>query len=525
MKKWLLKCKNALAELRDLVDESAFLTPRLKPLSRIHRFIHFWVLVWNSFSRNRCPARAAALAYTTLLALIPIMFIVISVSSSILQQEGGQRVNQFIDKILVMMTPPIQVSKSPHIGETPRHVENPTNAPNATPSNAQTNASPAEAGTQNTENANASSTAANATTSRQELIHKINDFIQSIQTGTLGVTGIAGLIIAAILMLRSIEYTFNDIWGVTQGRSWWAQIMQYSAVLLLGPTLLAIALGLSSSKHLQSAKDLIEHLPWLGSLLFQFAPIALACLALAVFYVLMPNTKVRWDAALVGGLVAGLLWHLNNYVSVLYVSRWVTNSKIYGSLAVIPVFMAGLYISWLILLFGAQVAYAYQNRTAYLQEKQSENINQRGREFVALRLMECIAMRFQHADPPATVCELADRLAVPSRLVQQIMHTLLAGRLVVEVAGMELAYAPARPLEQITCHDILQAMRAAQGQELATRDEPARVGVFGEFEKIMEAERQAASAVTLRVMVERTEHLAALAGKPVKAVTDGSASG
>ena len=111
-------------------------------------------------------------------------------------------------------------------------------------------------------------------------------------------------------------------------------------------------------------------------------------------------------------------------MSVLYVSRVVSNSKIYGSLGLVPVFMIGLYFSWLILLFGAQVAYAYQNRASYLEEKQVENINQRGREFIALRLMTCIGQRFVQGEPPPSAVEIAEALAVPTRLVQQIMQTL-----------------------------------------------------------------------------------------------------
>ena len=150
----------------------------------------------------------------------------------------------------------------------------------------------------------------------------------------------------------------------------------------------------------------------------------------------MPNTKVRFGAALVGGIVAGSLWHLNNLFGFLYVSRVVTNSKIYGSLGLVPVFMAGLYFSWLILLFGAQVAYAFQNRALYLQEKQAENINQRGREFIALRLMTCIGQRFQRGLPPATVAgNVRANWAFRRRLVQQVMQTLVAARLVIEVSG------------------------------------------------------------------------------------------
>lgn len=514
MKKWLAKTEHTLSKIRDFLDEKTFHSPELKPLSRVQKFAHFWLMVWKSFSRNRCPARASALAYTTLIALIPVLFIVVSVSSSILRKEGTDRVTHFIDKLLVSMTPPVIPSTN-----SPTSLD--TNAPlNDVSTNTQITVSTNGATVENTNNT--ASTETNAIAGRRDLVRKINESIQNIQSGTLGVTGIAGLIVAAVLMLRSIESTFNDIWGVAKGRTWWAQIVQYSAVLVLGPTLLAVALGLANGAHLHSPGGLFERAPFVGNLLFKFTPVVVLCVAFGVFYMVMPNTKVHWCAASVGGAVGGVLWHLNNYFSVLYISRWVSNSKIYGSLAIIPVFMAGLYMSWLILLFGAQVAYAFQNRSAYLQEKQSENVNQRGREFVALRLMACIGQRFQRGELPATVSDMAEGLSVPSRLIQQIMETLLAARLVVEVNGDEDGYAPARPLEQITCHDILLAMRAGQGHELTTRDDSARAGVFGEFEKILEAEQRAASSVTVLAMVERNERLAALTPQQVKAVTDRS---
>jgi membrane protein len=214
---------------------------------------------------------------------------------------------------------------------------------------------------------------------------------------------------------------------------------------------------------------------------------------------------VKWQAALVGGAVGGILFHLNNLVSVLYVSRVVSNSKIYGSLGLVPVFMIGLYFAWLILLFGAQVAYAYQNRASYLEQRQVENINQRGREFVALRLMTCIGQRFLHGEQPPGVAQMGQDLCIPTRLVQQVLQTLASARLVVETAGDGPAYLPARPLETITCHDVLQALRATHGQELATADEPLRDELYGEFNRIEDAERQAASAVTMLALARRAE--------------------
>jgi membrane protein len=151
------------------------------------------------------------------------------------------------------------------------------------------------------------------------------------------------------------------------------------------------------------------------------------------------------------------------------------------------------------------VAYGFQNRATYLEEKQVENINQRGREFVALRLMTAVGQPYLRDEAPPTIVELAEELSVPTRLIRQIMETLGAARLVVETAGADTAYLPARLMERITCHDILLAMRACAGQELATRDEPMRSEVYGEFQRIQEAERQAAASVTMLALAHRAQ--------------------
>ncbi len=283
------------------------------------------------------------------------------------------------------------------------------------------------------------------------------------------------------------------------------RIVLYWGVISLAPMLVIVATGLAGGAHLGGASKLLTAVPMLHSVVFQVAPVVLLCLAFATFYMLMPNTRVRWQAALAGGLVGGGLFHLNNALSVLYVSRVVSASKIYGSLGLVPVFMIGLYFAWLILLFGAQVAYAYQNRASYVEEKQLEQINQRGREFVALRMLTCIGQRFRRGEPAPGVVEMGKELGVPTRLLQQLAQTLCAARLLVEAAGSEAGYMPARPLETITCHDVLLAWRAGHGQEMATRNEPARDTVYGEFRRIQDAEQQAASSVTLLALVNRAE--------------------
>src|SRR5579885_1690459 len=446
---------------------------------RLEQFVHFWVLAGRSFVRNRCPVRAAALSYTTLLALIPLLAVALSVTSSLLKGQGEEKIYGAIDHLVSSFVPPA------------------TNAvPPADSLTAETNA----AASVNSAPGAAADTRLGA--AQKEVAQHIHEFIQRTRSGALGAAGMLLLVSIAIRMLASVEATFNDIWGVVRGRSWVWRVVLYWTTITLGPLLMIGALGLAGGPYLQATRNFIARMPLVGGLMFDCLPLVMVWLVFTLVYLLVPNTKVKFSAAFTGGVVGGSLWHLNNLFGFLYVSRVVTNSKIYGSLGLVPVFMVGLYFSWLILLFGAQVAYAFQNRRSYLQEKLVENVNQRGREFIALRLMTLIARRFQRGEPAPTLQEIGAELGIPSKLAQQVLQVLLAARLVSELAGAEPAYVPARPLEAINAHHILRALRT-QGQETATRDEPSRAEVLGEFARIEEAERTAASAITLLALANR----------------------
>jgi membrane protein len=520
MSKKLSRLQRLRENAQAFLDESALCSQ--KPLSKLEKFAHFWLLVWRSFNKNRLPVRASGLAYVTLLALIPMLAVVMSITSSFLKKEGEDRIDQFIVKMVATLTPPgdITTNAAATTAESTNAVgalAGGTNAVARTNSLSITNLAStgtplrqeSTAGTNVTTGQETNSTAkvspALDERARHQAAREINQFIQKTRSGTLGVTGSVLLIFAAIGLLSRIEDTFNDIWGVSRGRSWFMRIVLYWGVLSLAPLLLVVAIGLASGPHLAGTRHLVETMPFVGSLMFRVLPVVVLCLTTSLLYMLMPNIKVRWQAALVGGIVGGLLFHANNMISVLYVSRVVSSSKIYGSIGLVPVFMIGLYFCWLILLFGAQVTYAFQNRETYLEEKQVETVNQRGREFIALRLMTCVGQRFGRGDPAPGLLEISQELLVPTRLVWQIMQPLATARLVVETNGVENGYMPARPLEQITCHDVLLAMRSSQGQELATREGPTRAEVYGEFSRIEQAERDAASAVTLLALVNRAQ--------------------
>jgi membrane protein len=482
---------------------------RESELSRWEHFAHFWIHVRQNFVRNRCLIRASALSFSTLLAIIPMLAVAISVTSSLLKSEGEDQIYHAINKVVAALMPPATVSTNPpDAGALPKI----TAETAATPANpatvlvtnlVATAVTNAVAGT----NAVAATTDlgddARVITAQKEAAKSIHDFVQNTRSGTLGIVGMLLLVYVAISMLANIEATFNDIWGVNRGRKWLWRIFLYWGVLTLGPLALICASSLAGSSHLDAAHHLISRTPFIGRLGFELLPLLIVWLVFTLIYLTVPNTKVYFGSALVGGVVAGSLWQLNNFLGYLYVSRVITDSKIYGSLGLVPVFMAGLYCSWVVLLFGVQVSCAFQNRKSYIQEKFAENVNQRGREFIALRLMTCLGLRFQNGLPAASTPQIAAELGVSPRLTQEITQPLLAAHLIAEVSGTEPAYLPARPLEAINAHQVLLALRSVNQPVVFTREEPVRDEIYGEFARIEEAERVAAAAVTLQALVNR----------------------
>ena len=531
-----------IKKIQEILDEKAYLQDSAK-LPAWRRFAHFVVLVGKSFLRNRGPVRAASLAYTTILSLIPVLAVVVSISTAFLQNDKSV-VNNLLDNFVEYVAPQLNLIE----------------------------ADP-ETGAMN----------------RQAVVEKIQGYIEAVNSGTLGLTAGLALVFIAVTVLSNVESTFNDIWGVSRGRSWAARIVQYWAAITLGPIFIVTAVALTSvgtAKEKSSAaastngvarttnstatnlsavilsltnnstnferaastslstisavseaeqrldeivgsitnragtnvlagagraekKGLLQRANdfFRGRILAPLLAFVVLTAFLTVFYRLMPATKVKWSAALVGGAVGGGLLQLNNLLNIFYLSKVVTYSKIYGSLGAVPIFLLGLYFSWIIILLGAQVAYAFQNRQAYVQERQAESINQRGREFVALRLMTYTAQTFFLSQKPPTRIQMSNALGVPSQLTCQVLNSLVANKLLVEVIGDETAYAPGRPIEKISVEDILAALRVGQGSEHATCADPSRAVLREQFDRIVLAEMHAAGSVTLQNLVMRLASL------------------
>ena len=480
---------------------------------KLERTAHFFTLVWRQFVHNRCLVRASSLAYTTLLALIPLLALVISISTSLLQNVDDEKIYQTIASLAPHTPWPTNAVveesySSPLTDEAPMLLIISTNGIKT-----------------NTVIATVEPPAPAAqVTTQKELALWLKKFVGETQSKTLGVTGMLVFVVIAVMMLSRVEETFNDIWGVAQGRDWRKRLPLYWMTISFGPALLLLAASLAGSQHLQAVRDYFQLVPWLGNIIFKVLPLVMLWFTFALVYLSVPNARVSFPAALAGGVVAGTLWHLNNVFGFIYVARTVQTSQIFGALGLVPVFMLGLYFSWAILLFGAQFAYVFQNRAAYLQDKLADNVNQRGREFVALRIMTLLGQRFQNGLKPAPLLHLATELGVPTRLTQQILRTLAAAHLVTEVGGADAAYVPARPLETINAHHILLALRAGSGCDLPAAEAPALAEIYGEFARIEEAERNAAEKISMLALVNRVPMPTAIAapatGAMEKQITD-----
>jgi membrane protein len=460
----------ALASLRTRVR--SFLDADPSDLREKHRFLRCLHVVWIflqqvvlGFYDNRGPLRAAALCYTTLLALIPVLAVVFSFSKSFLRESSASAAPKIIDTLVASIAPQLEV------------------LPTAGATNTAIKAGQLKITDEG----------------RRQVVDTIQQFIGNIDAGALGAIGTVALIIVAIRLLMTIEQTFNDVWGVSKGRSIWRKVVYYWAAVTLGPLVLLTAVTMTGSAEFAQTLNQVHLFPGLVTFLLHLAPYALLWIGFSAMYGLMPNTDVRWWAATAGGVVGGTLWQLNSLLNTMYLSRVVTYSKIYGSLGIIPIFLIGLYFSWLIVLFGAQVSYAIQNHRSYLQQRAASRLDQLGRERLACRIVFYVVRQFLDNEPPLTADELATQLNMPPLLINQLVRRLVTARILIETNSDVLRVQPARLPETISIADVLHALRAD-----TTKKEPADSDLVADLlREIHAAERASSSNLRFSDLVRR----------------------
>lgn len=298
----------------------------------------------------------------------------------------------------------------------------------------------------------------------EEIAQRITQFIENLNVGVLGSVGLALLLYIAVSLMQKIEASFNFIWHITQLRSIGQRFSSYLSVLLVGPLLVFSAIGLTASAtSVDVVRNVLELEPLgrLFHLIGQTLPYLLVIGAFTFLYIFLPNTRVRLVPALVGGIAGGILWQTAGWAFATFVMTSTRYSAIYSSFAIMVLFMIWIYLSWLILLIGASVAFYVQHPQYLIARGGEPALSIRMRERLALVIMRHIAMRHMAGDPPWNLQELTHTLGVPMHAVQAVLEALERGGLLAESNDDPPGYLPARDLAEIPISNLMDVVRSA----------------------------------------------------------------
>lgn len=278
------------------------------------------------------------------------------------------------------------------------------------------------------------------------------------QGGWVALVGVLTLFWAVIKVFGSIEDAFNNIWEVRSTRSAARKYGDYIAVVVVAPILWVISssMGNYAAEILGVAgSPALEVLSRAGSLV-------VAWVMFTFIYVVLPSTKVRFTAALTAGVVAGTAFVLFQWGYV-YLQRWMTSyNAIYGSFAALPLFLLWMQISWEILLLGGELSFAYQNVARFDEERESLLVSYDCRRKLMVGVMVLVSRAFRDGRGAVSFSEIRDRLDVPTRIMNNILYTLVQARMLSEIrtegTDYDLEYAPARDISTLRVYDILSAV-------------------------------------------------------------------
>lgn len=303
---------------------------------------------------------------------------------------------------------------------------------------------------------------------QEEVMEQIITFARSLLENTKGglVAGIGVIFLfyTGIKVLSHIEATLNDIWKV-RSRTFVRQFTDYLTIMIVSPLLVIISSSVNVfiTTQVTAIADAVTVLGPASPVIFQMLkllPFALTWLLFIMVYLVMPNTRVRFVSALIAGVIAGSCFQLlqGGYIHVqVLLSRY---NAIYGSFAALPFFLIWLQLSWMIVLFGAQIAYAHQHVGQHALSMDTQDASAGLQKQYALYLLRMIIGAFEKGEVPLTAEQLADRLNLSHAMVVQLLDQLMQGGLVAAVQHAALedpGYQPARDIHNITVADVLES--------------------------------------------------------------------
>ncbi len=326
----------------------------------------------------------------------------------------------------------------------------------------------------------------NAFTGREEVMEWVLGFSQSLLEATKGgLMAAIGLVIlfwTVMKVLGHIEHSFNDIWQINQPRSFTRKFADYFSMMLIAPFFIIASNGftvfLTTQIYEVTANiALLGYLSPLLMFLVNLIPYVLIWVLFTILYLVMPNTKVSITSALLAGVLAGTLFQLVQWGYIHFqvgVSRY---NAIYGSFAALPLLLMWMQVSWLVVLFGAEISFANQNVEQYEFESESLNMSTYNRRLITLYIAHLLIKNFENGVPPYTARQISSDLKIPIRLVREILYELVDINLVSATKtqyAKETAYQPAIDINRISIrflsdkleHRGMDILVARRGKEI-----------------------------------------------------------
>lgn len=337
---------------------------------------------------------------------------------------------------------------------------------------------------------------------------EILELVRNADVGALGAVGAALLFFTTVLALRNAEEALNYIWGVARGRSWARRFADYLAVLVVVPLFTGVAISMVPA--LQSGWvvtyglqfPVFEFLYRTG---LRWMPAFLFFLGFSFVYLFLPNTRVKLTSALLGGATAAVLFILAQRLFVEFTVGSARYSVVFGSFAALPLLVTWLYVSFAIILLGAEISFAHQNLAQYRREVTGSPPGAAEREAVGLRIAVEAARTFRDRGPPCTGDALSDTLDVPIRTIRALLHELTSAGVLCELAhgDTDVAYQPAAPVDSIRVGDVLTALRGPRRDRDQHGTEPARRAVGSLLEELDESVASIAGKRTLADILQQ----------------------
>jgi membrane protein len=280
------------------------------------------------------------------------------------------------------------------------------------------------------------------------LLGFVEKYLGRINQGYIAGIGFIILFWSVMQVLGNIESSFNNIWRIKKSRMFTRKFTDYISLVVIAPVLLIIASSFNLSR-LTSISDSIPFLRYLDSflkLLVTTLSLTLIWFVFTLIYIVIPNTKVKFVPALIAGIIAGTMFQVLQWGYVNFQSLLSSYGAVYGTFAAVPLFMMWLELSWLIVLLGAEISYAYQNAVHYEQEAEGAHVSLKDRKILTLLVTKKIVRNFVEGRPAMNAAEIALNLSIPVRIVRDIIYILLSSKIIIETVDQEIrevAYQPA----------------------------------------------------------------------------------